>query len=43
MADNTVADADRYRDYFEYVNDPKNQLRTLAVPFEGGFELTVRT
>ena len=42
VTDNTVAHADRYRDYFEYVNDPKNRFRTLGVPFDGGFELTVR-
>ena len=42
VTDNTVAHADRYRDYFEYVNDPKNRFRTLVVPFDGGFELTVR-
>ncbi len=41
-ADNTVAYADMYRNYFEYVNDPKNRFRTMTVPFEGGFELTVR-
>lgn len=40
--DNTAAHANAYRDYFEFVNDPKNRLRTLTVPFEGGFELTVR-
>ena len=40
--DNTAAHADAYRDYFEFVNDPKNRFRTITVPFEGGFELTVR-
>jgi predicted O-methyltransferase YrrM len=40
--DNTAVDADEYRDYFEFVNDPKNRFRTMTVPFEGGFELTVR-
>ena len=30
------------RDYFEFVQDPKNGLRTLTLPFAGGFELTVR-
>ena len=40
--DNTAVDADEYRDYFEFVNDPGNRLRTMTVPFEGGFELTVR-
>ena len=40
--DNTAVDADEYRDYFEFVNDPWNRLRTMTVLFTGGFELTVR-
>ena len=40
--DNTISAADEYRDYFEFVNNPSNRLRTMTVPFEGGFELTVR-
>jgi predicted O-methyltransferase YrrM len=40
--DNTAAFPDEYRDYFEFVNDPRNRFRTMTVPFEGGFELTVR-
>ena len=40
--DNTISAADEYRDYFEFVNDPSNRFRTMTVPFEGGFELTVR-
>ncbi len=40
--DNTTVDAAEYRDYFEFVNDPSNRFRTITVPFEGGFELTVR-
>ena len=40
--DNTAAHADAYRDYFKFVNDAKNRFRTTTVPFEGGFELTVR-
>jgi predicted O-methyltransferase YrrM len=40
--DNTTVDAAEYNDYFEYVNDPGNRFRTMTVPFEGGFELTVR-
>jgi predicted O-methyltransferase YrrM len=42
VADNTVQFKDAYRDYFEFVNDPANRLRTLTLPFEGGFELSVR-
>jgi len=42
VADNTVQFRDAYRDYFAFVNDPANRLRTLTLPFEGGFELSVR-
>ena len=42
VCDNTAEDADEYLDYFEFVNDPKNRFRTMTVPFQGGFELTVR-
>ena len=40
--DNTTVAADEYRDYFEFVNDRCNRFRTMTVPFQGGFELTVR-
>ena len=40
--DNTTVAADESRDYFEFVNDPGNRFRTMTVPFQGGFELTVR-
>ncbi len=39
--DNTSESADEYREYFKFVNDPVNRFRTMTVPFEGGFELTV--
>jgi len=42
VCDNTTQFRDAYRDYFQFVNDPKNGLRTITLPFEGGFELTVR-
>ena len=42
VCDNTAVDAAEYRDYFEFVNDPRNRFRTMTVPFDGGFELTVR-
>lgn len=32
-----------YRHFFEYVNDPKNGLRTMTLPFNGGLELVVKT
>lgn len=40
--DNTTVDAAEYCDYFEFINDPKNRFRTMTIPFQGGFELTVR-
>jgi len=40
--DNTTVDREEYRDYFEFVHDPGNRFRTMTVPFQGGFELTVR-
>jgi len=42
VCDNTTQFRDAYREYFEFVNDPKNRLRTVTLPFEGGLELTVR-
>ncbi|MEX2208095.1 MAG: class I SAM-dependent methyltransferase [Myxococcota bacterium] len=42
MCDNTTQFREPYKDYFEFVNDPKHELRTLTLPFEGGLELTVR-
>ena len=33
---------DNQVDYFEFLNDPKNRFITMTVPFQGGFELTVR-
>jgi predicted O-methyltransferase YrrM len=42
VADNTVQFRDAYADYFAFVNDPANGLRTLTLPFAGGLELTVK-
>jgi len=42
VCDNTAVDAVEYQDYFDFVHDPKNRFRTMTVPFEGGFELSVR-
>jgi predicted O-methyltransferase YrrM len=42
VSDNTTQFRDAYRDYFGFVHDPANRLRTLTLPFEGGLELTVR-
>jgi predicted O-methyltransferase YrrM len=42
IADNTVQFREAYRDYFAFVNDPANGLRTLTLPFEGGLEFTTK-
>jgi predicted O-methyltransferase YrrM len=42
VCDNTTVAANEYRGYFEFVNDPSNRFRTMTLPFQGGFELTVR-
>ena len=42
VCDNTTQFRDAYQEYFEFVNDPKNRLRTVTLPFAGGLELTVR-
>ena len=42
IADNTTQFPEPYRDYFEFVNDPANRLRTVTLPYEGGLEFTVR-
>jgi predicted O-methyltransferase YrrM len=42
-ADNTAGFfKEPYRAYFAFVNDPANGLRTQTLPFEGGFEMTVK-
>jgi predicted O-methyltransferase YrrM len=41
-ADNTGGFAESYRRFFAFVNDPASGLRTMTLPFEGGFELTVK-
>ena len=42
ICDNTAQFRDAYRDYFEFIDDPANGLRTMTLPFEGGLEFTVR-
>jgi predicted O-methyltransferase YrrM len=43
ICDNTLQFRDAYREYFEFVHDPRNGLRTMTLPFEGGLEFTVRS
>jgi predicted O-methyltransferase YrrM len=42
ICDNTAQFRDAYRDYFAFISDPANRLRTMTLPFAGGLELTVR-
>jgi predicted O-methyltransferase YrrM len=41
-ADNTISAARAYPPYFAFVNAPANGLRTMTLPFDGGFEMTVK-
>lgn len=40
--DNTAAHAEQYRGYFRFLEERRDRFRTMTLPFEGGFELTVR-
>ena len=42
ICDNTQQFREAYGEYFEFVHDPRNGLRTMTLPFEGGLEFTVR-
>jgi len=42
VADNTNQVRHGYQDFFAFVNDPANGLRTMTLPFEGGLEFTVK-
>jgi len=42
IADNTTQVRHAYRHFFEFVDDPKNGLKTMTLPFEGGLEFIVK-
>jgi predicted O-methyltransferase YrrM len=42
ICDNTLQFREAYGEYFDFVEDPRNGLRTMTLPFEGGLEFTVR-
>jgi predicted O-methyltransferase YrrM len=42
ICDNTLQFREAYCEYFDFVHDPRNRLRTMTLPFEGGLEFTVR-
>ena len=42
ICDNTQQFREAYGEYFDFIDDPRNGLRTMTLPFEGGLEFTVR-
>ena len=42
VADNTTQVRPAYARFFEFVEDPKNGLRTMTLPFDGGLEFCVK-
>jgi predicted O-methyltransferase YrrM len=42
VCDNTQDHRPFYADYFAFLNDPTNHFTTMTLPFQGGFELSVR-
>lgn len=42
VCDNTKQYRADYADYFAFINEPSNGFRTMTLPFDGGFELSVR-
>ncbi|MGZ6015868.1 MAG: O-methyltransferase [Phenylobacterium sp.] len=42
VADNTAQFRHAYRHFFAFVEDSKNGLKTLTLPFDGGLEVVVR-
>ena len=42
ICDNTEQFREAYGEYFEFVHDRRNGLRTMTLPFDGGLEFTVR-
>jgi predicted O-methyltransferase YrrM len=42
LCDNTGQYRKEYADYFAFLADPANGFRTMTLPFDGGFELSVR-
>jgi predicted O-methyltransferase YrrM len=42
ICDNTRQFREAYGEYFEFIHDLRNGLRTMTLPFDGGLEFTVR-
>ncbi len=41
-ADNTISASRSYGAYFDFIRAPENGFRTQTLPFDGGFEMSVR-
>ena len=41
ITDNTRRARLGYKDFFDFVHDPKNGFKTLTLPYAGGLEITV--
>lgn len=42
VCDNAKRHRSEYADYFAFLENPANGFRTMTLPFEGGFEFSVR-
>jgi predicted O-methyltransferase YrrM len=42
LCDNTTQFAEEYKDYLNFVRNPGNGFRSITLPHDGGFELSVR-
>jgi predicted O-methyltransferase YrrM len=42
VCDNTADPRNDYRDYFEFIRTPDNGFRSMTLPFDGGFEFSVK-
>ena len=42
VADNTTQFREAYRHFLDFVADPKNGLKSLTLPYDGGLELVVK-
>ncbi|WP_068878513.1 MULTISPECIES: O-methyltransferase [unclassified Phenylobacterium] len=42
VADNTTQFREAYRHFFAFVEDPRNGLKTMTLPFDNGLELVVK-
>jgi predicted O-methyltransferase YrrM len=42
LADNTARYAERYAEFLTFVRDPANGFRSMTLPMQGGFEMSVR-